>query len=290
MELSDIQKRILAIKNKIRDEHTGINLSANFFEKDSLLAKLSILEREEQFLLNNKQLKISLWGGIGTVAVGVVAVIASIVIAFLVPWQQRIEREHAQIEAVYKNLVTNQDIFLSNSNGVRYLPNSKKISDLPESYIEDVISDDARKTLQNTFGLVQYRFFLYYLQQTSLLNEEIEQMREHFIITRAQTFAKLNPTASYLESMEYLSLEGKKTKFNYGKDTECLQYFLEQNFFYITIDGRGKAPICSSETLEARLFNHFGYLPADTPKWLRPHLRRALNDRETGLGDRLIEL
>lgn len=289
MELSDIQKRILGIKNKILDEYTGF-INTSIFGKDNLLAELSILEREEQFLLNNEQLKVSKWVGVGTVAVGMVAVIASVIIAFLVPWQQRIEKEHAQIEAVYKNLVTNQDIFVSNSNGVRYLLNSKNISDLPESYIEDAINDDARKTIQNTFGLVQYRFFLYYLQQTALLNEEIDQMREHFIITGTQSFTKLNPTVSYLASMESLSLEGKNTKLNYGKDTECIQYFFEQNFSYLTIDGRGKAPICSSETLEARLFNHFGYLPADTPKWLRPHLKRALNDRETGLGDRLIEL
>lgn len=298
MELPDIQKRIVEILKVISDEKRRKDMARGvampFFlgrlreENRPLLAELKTLERKERFLSDHRQVRISLWVGVGSVVVGIVAVIASGIIAFWVPAHQRLTDEHAQIEAVYKNLVTNQDIFISNSNGVRYLPTSSKISDLPESYIEDEISGDARETLQNTFGLVQYRFFLYYLQQTKLLNEEIEQMRGH-LITTGQPFAKLNPTETYLASMKYLGLDGKDTKMNYQKDTECLQYFFEQNFFYLTIDGRSKAPECSSETLEARLFNHFGYLPADTPVWLRSHLRRALNDREAGLGDRLIE-
>ncbi len=296
MNLSDIQKRIDEILKIISDEDRrkdlarGIAMSTFLkkLEKENrpLLAELRRLERQERFLSNNRQADISLKIGIGSVVVGIVAVIASGIIAFWVPAHQRTSEEYAQIEAIYKNLITNQDIFISNSNASRNLSAISKISDLPEPYIEDEISDDARKRLQNTFGLVQYRFFLYYLDQTRILNEEIKHIKE-FTVTGQS--ALNNSISAYLASMNYLGLEGKETKFSYQKDTECLEYFFEKNFSYLTIDGRGKVQECNSETLEARLFNHFGYLPTDTPKWLRPLLRNALNTREPGLGDRLIE-
>ena len=261
-----------------------------------LLSEFSVLVRQEQFLsnqrqadLSKRQVKISKWVGFGSVVVGALAIIVSGAIAFWVPAHQREMDKRAQIEAVYKNLVTNQDIFLSNSNGLRNLAVGE-ISALPESYIEDKISDDARKTIQNTFGLIQYRFFLYYIQQTALLNEEIQQIRSSFIAQNT-SIIKLNSTTKYLASMGYLIRdegEEKDTRLDYQMDTECLVYFFEINFPYLTIDGRGKAPECSSGSLN-RIFN-LGHLPADTPPWLRPLLRRALNDRESGLGDRLIEL
>lgn len=297
MKLLDIQKRIVEILKIISDEKRRKDIARGVAmpvflgrlkkENRPLIAELKTLERKEQFLSNHRQAKISLWIGLGSVFVGIIAVIASVVIAFYVPTHQRITNEHTQIEAVYKNLVTNQDIFISNSNKMRNLPTSDRISDLPELYIEDEISGNTRKILQNTFGLMQYRFFLYYLQQTAILNSEVGQMRYDFITT-GQPFSELNSTTAYLDSMKYLALDGKETKFNYQKDTECLQYFFEYSFSFLTIDGRGKAPECSNETLEARLLNHFGYLPEDTPIWLRPHLKRALNTREPRLGDKLI--
>lgn len=295
MELQDLQNRIIKIEKKIYDDHSGLMGAFNStplagLEKDKLFAELRMLERQEQFLSNREQTEISSKIGFGSVGVGLLAVFASIIIAFAVPYYQRIVEERNQIESIYKNLITNQDIFVVNSNESRSLLRGNIISNLPESYIKDEVSEDAGKTLQNTFGLAQYRFFIYYQQQTALLNEEIDHMREGFVATKSGTINKLSPTSAYLASMEYLSLEGKDTKFNYMKDTECLQYFFERNFSYLTIDGRGRAPECSSDTLGSRLFNHFGYYPADTPKWLQPLLRRALNEREPALGDKLIEI
>ena len=292
-KLQDIQKRILEVEKQIGTEYSGIlNTPADVMDRENLKAELRVLERQEQFSSNKEQVQISRRLGVASVIVGLTAVIVSAAIAYGVPSHQRKIEEQAQVEAVYKNLITNQDIFISNANASRKLSNSNNIADLPESYIEDEISDAARKTIQNKFGLVQYRFFLYYLQQTALLNEEIGQIRSEFISKNVETFGGLFPTAKYLASVNYLTQdegEEKNTRLDYQKDTECIQFFFEINFKYLSIDGRGKAPECSNESLD-RIFNYFGYLPADTPVWLRPYLRRTLNTREPGLGNRLIEL
>jgi len=219
--------------------------------------------------------------------IGLASMFIGISVAFGVPLYQKMTEEHAEIQAVYKNLVVNQDIFISNSNGVRELIKRGAISDLPELFIEDDISKDARKALQDIFGLVQYRFFLYYLQQTTLMNEEIKQMRDNFIASGVKSFAQLNSTKKYLATMELLNTEALDGELNYQKDTECLQYFFEYNFSYLTIDGRGKAPECSNGSLE-RLFNNLGYLPDNTPAWLVPQLKRMLDARESDLGDKII--
>jgi hypothetical protein len=274
MELSNTQKRILEIEKKLTTgnpygfNETSFNLE---YEKGELLDELRVLKAKEQFLSSSKQIKISKWVGIGSVVVGIIAVVSSVVLALYIPYHQTILEEQSQIEGVYKNLVTNQDIFISNFNNINHLVSSNNVSDLPEFYIENDISDDVRKVLQNKFGLVQYRFFLYYLQQTKILNEEIKQIQDSFITT-ASPSKRLNSIITYLSSVKYLSLEGKNTKFNHLKDTECLQFFFEKSFSYLTIDGRGKVAGCENETLEARLFYHFGYLPDDTPKWLKLYL------------------
>ena len=135
MELPEIQKRIVEILKIISDEKRRKDMASGvampFFlgrlreENRPLLAELKALERQERFLSDHRQARISLWIGVGSVVVGIVAVVASGIIAFWVPAHQRITDEHAQIEAVYKNLVTNQDIFISNSNGLRNLPTTE---------------------------------------------------------------------------------------------------------------------------------------------------------------------
>lgn len=291
MELRKIQKRISEIKKEIHnmpkvlhERHKDIGITQGQLERlcekniKPLKDELDILESEKQFKFQLLTMRASWF-----------LILATLFVAFVVPWYQRIQEGRAEIQAVYKNLIVNQDIFISNSNNIREINKGGKISDLPESFIEDNISREARRVLQDTLGLVQYRFFLYYFQQTVLMNEEIEQMINYSIITNAESLKQINPTGKYLKTMEYLSLENWDTKLNYQKDTECLQYFFEHSFLYIKPDGRGKAPECDYWSLE-RLFNHFGYLEADTPRWLKIQLREALNHRESGLGDRLIQL
>lgn len=298
MELSEKQKRVVEIKKTLLSEYAGDHTMCpiDFSGKEERLrSELDIIESQERFELSNKQIalgnrqtKISFWGTVFTVVVGVAAIISSV----LIPVHERIQNKHDQVEAVYKNLITNQDIFISNSNEARKLLGSNNISNLPEFYIEDKTSDNVRKVLQNTFGLVQYRFFLYYLQQTDLMNEEIKQIRTEFIGKNTKSFAELPTTRKYLATVEYLILDEKEepdTKLDYQKDTECIQYFFEQSFSYITIDGRGTAPVCSNESLN-RIYNHFGYLNDDTPVWLKPLMRNALDSRGNGLGSRIIEI
>jgi hypothetical protein len=291
MGLSEDQKRIVEIKALLHKEYSGnqyTDMRVDFFgEKERLFAELSMLESREQFRLSGNQHKI----GIGSVCVGILAIIVSGIVSFWVPYYSRIQSEHDQVEAVYKNLVTNQDIFISNSNEARKLSTGNSISSLPELYLEEKISDETRKIIQNAFGLIQYRFFLYYLQQTDLLNEEIKQIRTDFIIKNPKTFIELVPTQKYLATMEYLTLDEKEksdSKFDYQMDTGCLQYFFEQSFLYIVPDGRGASPECSYESLN-RVFN-FGYLESDTPLWLKPLLRDALDQRGNGLGSRIIKI
>jgi hypothetical protein len=290
-----VQRRIEEILNDWRDLESGKEWEGRGVTEEGvrpivegrkrlLRAELRILSRKEVFLANHRQAGISLWVGTGSVLVGIAAVIASI----WIPAHQRTLDEQSEIEAAYKNMVTNQDIFIANSNTIGKLTDSKDIADLPESYLETQISEGSRKKIQDTFGLVQYRFFLYYLQQTALLNEEIAQMRYWLITIGSRPISELNATKPYLSSMEYLLKEGAETRFNYQRDTECLQYIFEQSFEFIDPDGRGEILECSSDSLD-RIFN-FGYFPEDTPAWLRPELRRALNNREPGLGDRLIDI
>lgn len=89
MELSDTQKEIIEIKNKIKDNFTGI-FSDYIHEKERLLAELDALEAKERFQLNQeqlkiaqKQVKISLWVGIGSVLIGLIAVVTSLIISLI---------------------------------------------------------------------------------------------------------------------------------------------------------------------------------------------------------------
>jgi hypothetical protein len=86
MELSETQKKIIEIKKKIADNFTGM-FSTHIYGKDNLLAELDTLETKERFQLNQEQLKISkkqarisLWVGVGSVSIGIIAVITSLII------------------------------------------------------------------------------------------------------------------------------------------------------------------------------------------------------------------
>lgn len=290
--LKKIRERIVEIQTILGDENRrkemGRGMLQEVFERQleaenrPLRSELHVLERKEQFKATNRNFWI-------TVFVGISSVVISVIVAFGVPTYQKIQTEQSEIQAVYKNLVVNQDIFISNVNDLRNIKDNGGIENIPETFFEDQISKTARQTIQDKFGLIQYRFFLYYLQQTALLNNEIQQIKDYAIVTEAKSLTNLNPTKKYLATMEYLERDREATKFNYLADSECLQYFFEKTFDFLNVDGRGKILKCDSETLAWRLFYHFGYLPADTPFWLKLELRSALNDREDGLGDRIIQ-
>ena len=236
----------------------------------------------------NFKTETSLWVGIFSIAFGIFSLFISSAVAFGVPWYQNITDQHNKIEAIYKNLITNDDILMSNSNNARYLLTATSVTALPESYLRDQVSGDIGKILQDKFGLIQYRFFVYYLQKIELLNAETDEMRNALIAGGATSTNYQSARKAYLASIEDLSQEGPTAKFSYVRDVECLTYLFERNFVYLTIDPRGKISACSNESLN-RIFQ-FGFLPRATPKWMLPAFRDALNEKEGGLGDKLIDI
>lgn len=231
--------------------------------------------------------QVPLWVGVFSIVVGISSIVISSMVSFKVPANQKTELNHDEIQAVYKNLVINQDIVITNLNAINAFASSTEISDLPESFIENNISDSARRTIVDRFGLIQFRFFLYYIQQTALLNSEILQLRNNYISLGPTSTNYVLAKNSYLKTITYLSGEKFSTKFNYLKDSECIKYIFEQSFNYLDVDGRGKLRECSNDSLN-RLYYYFGFLPDDTPNWLIPKLKNALDERGVGLGEKYI--
>ena len=177
-------------------------------------------------------------------------------------------------------------LFISNSNAIRYAQNNNLPISTPEQYIEFPIKENVHKTLQREFGIDGYRFLLYFLNQTNFLNQKTLQINDT-MIKNGILISKDSRVKDYQTIMSSLE-DGnwESSKLNYIYDTSCLLYFFQKSFSYIEIADREKSMTCSSDSLN-RLFYHFGDIEA--PKWLIPELRKALNERESGLGDRLIQ-
>ena len=237
----------------------------------------------------NFKTETSLWVGIFSIVFGIFSLFISSAVAFGVPWYQDITRQHNEIEAIYKNLITNEDILISNSNNARYLLTATSVTSLPESYLKDEVDGDIGKILQDKFGLIQYRFFVYYLQQIELFNTEIEEMRNALVIGGSTSTAYLSARNAYLATVDDISKEGMEARFSHIRDVECLTHLFERNFAYLSIDPRGKIEKCSNESLN-RIYYHFGFLEAATPKWMLPAYRDALNERKVGFGDMIIDV
>lgn len=237
----------------------------------------------------NLKSQTSLWVGISSIVIGVLSIFISSVVAFGVPWYQNVSSEQKEIEAIYKNLITNEDILISNSNNARYLLTATSVTSLPESFLKDEIEGDMGKILQDKFGLIQYRFFVYYLQQIELLNLEIEEMRSALVVGGSTSTAFLSAQKAYLSTVGEISKEGMDARFSHIRDVECLTYLFERNFEYLSIDPRGKIEKCSNESLN-RIYYNFGFLEAATPRWMLPAYRDALNERKAGFGDTIINI
>lgn len=229
-----------------------------------------------------------LWVGIFSIVLGILTITISSIVAFGVPYYESVSRQHDEIEVIYKNLITNEDILISNSNNSRYLSTATSVSQLPESYFYNEINGDSGKVLQEKFGLIQYRFFVYYLQQINLLNKEIEEMRGALVVGGATSTTFINARKSYLATSGDLDREGLDTKFSHIRDTECLTYFFERSFSYLDIDPRGKIEKCSSESYN-RIYQ-FGFLERATPRWMLPGFKQALNEMKPGFGDQIIDI
>jgi len=195
-------------------------------------------------------------------------------LAYVGPQQEKDNKMQEQIKYIYRNINANEDIFISNINGLRYLKEDTKIDDLPFNYLELNLSSDMHDELQRKIGLVNYRFLLYYSENTNSLNSIINKIKDGFYSNKLNKKDK----TIYFDLMEELSKEDwKDTKFNYQMDTGCLLKILRESFPYI-IDNRNSQVECNNDSL-SRIYHYFGYLEVETPAWMKPKFKEALKEQ-----------
>lgn len=286
-----LEKRILEIQSILGSEERRKNMASGIamplFEgrlesaDRPLRAELEELKLKRQFKHDNRLL-----------LANVFAMAVSLAIAFTVPpWEQSLkqnEAERAAVQSLYQTVVANGDIFVENFNSVRMAMATTTTMFPPESQVEFPVDENVHKLLQRGLGIVQYRFLLYYLGQTKLMNEEIELVRNEMVAKGPTPAAQLGSVRNFQATLQ--TLEGgdwKSAKFNYVYDTGCIEHLLSKTFSFIDIAKRDQKVTCESDSLN-RIFYLYGFIPDETPAWLLPELTAALNEREPGLGDRLI--
>jgi hypothetical protein len=229
-----------------------------------------------------KTARISLWIGLSAIA-------ASLIIAIGVPLYQQYHQSQTELSALYRTIDANSDIFVNNYDNMRFFVASDTIANLPDAFVDYTIPDDLDQPLQQKLGMVNYTFLLYYVDETKFLNQIRDQLNTSLITDGAASTQYKNTKQVYIATMNYLELDGwKDTKFNYGIDADCLDYLLQTAFSSIPVSKFDKSVTCSDNSLN-RIFYWFGYLPPLTPDWMLPLLKNALNQREAGMGDQLIQ-
>lgn len=280
MKFTKTQKKIFALKKAIINKRVelhkrteGMPVTQGQFDRmfeaecRPLKDELKQLETRARFEGQNK-LVIATW------ALAIVGIL-SLIVAFWIPRGEREQERKDSIISLYRSIVANEDIHTTNLNNVDKFKNSLNISDLPESYIDYKISDNLHELLQRSFGITNYRFLLYYLEQTSFFNETKKEMVFDLIVDGPDSPGYKNAKRVYLDTLDYLGREATSTKFNYFKDTECLLYFFIKSFPYLIIDKRDQKLDCSDESLY-RKFYHFGFMVEDTPEWEKLKLIEAV--------------
>ncbi len=289
--IKQVEKRILEIKQILGDEGRRKDMARGVamptFEgrlknaNRPLSAELEELETKRKFAHDNRNL-----------FVNVLTIAVALFVAFFVPsWEislQEKHREKADIQSLYQSIIANEDIFISNFNTIKYAQNNGLPVSTPEFHIEFPVTEGVHKKLQRGLGIDQYRFLLYFLNQTELLNQQIKVVRGAMAESSPLSAHDMRVRSFYttMESLE--NGDWETAKFNYIHDTSCILYMFQKTFPSIEINERESTISCSTESLN-RLFYHFGFIRAEIPDWLVPELKAALNERESGLGDRLIQ-
>jgi len=206
----------------------------------------------------------------------------SIYLAVTQPERERkIERQNqikSEVLTLYRTIVANEDIFIDNSNSLREFMESTSLNTLPSNYIKENLNLGIQDELQNKIGLINYRFLLYYIEQTNLLNDTILEIKRDLPANGLESQNIVESKNFYRDLMNYLSQEGwEETKFNYQLDTGCLLKILQEVFPYIH-DERNVSIECRNESLN-RIYYHFGYYEVDTSQWMKPRFREAMKDR-----------
>lgn len=283
MKFTKTQKKILALKKAIinksvelRKKTEGMPVTQGQFDR-MFEAECRPLKDELEYLETRALLEGQNKLVIATWALAIVGIFSLLVACWIPRWERKQERKDGII-SLYRSIVANEDIHITNLNNIDKFKNSSNISDLPESYIDYKISGNLHELLQGSFGITNYRFLLYYLGQTSFLNETKKEMTFDLIVNGPDSLGYRNAKRIYLDTLDYLDREATSTKFNYLKDTECLLYFFIKSFPYLMIDKRDQKLDCSDESLY-RKFYHFGLIAEDTPEWEKLKLIEAVKAR-----------
>lgn len=214
------------------------------------------------------------WFNIGTIAVALVAVGVTILVAYVSPRLQRNEETNNEIISLYRNIIANEEIFIAND--YREFVKNPVITNLPEPYIDYQISGRAHEILQREFGIINYRYLLYYLSSISRLDELREKLATELVVSGSNStfFKDLLKMYSQL-SIELGESESWEDKFNIIHETGCLLYVFQETFNFIVVDERDETVACRDTSLN-RIFYHFGYLPGNAPDWLEEELRSSV--------------
>lgn len=235
----------------------------------SFLLELIQIKNQQKLARTNKWL----------VGVTIFLVIATILGTLFLPyWTDKKELKN-KTRGIYNSIIANEDIFITNINNIDEFKKTVSINTLPRNYIQQEIDPIIRNEIQKRFGVVNYQFFLYYIEQTNSLNSIIDELKTSFLKNGAQSQETIKYGNYYLELMNYLSKEGwKETKFNHLIDTECLVHLMRLAFPFIK-DLRSEKAECRDESVN-RIYYYFGgYIETDTPNWMKPLLKRALEER-----------
>lgn len=281
-----IENEILTDYKKCRSKH---DIKVNYPGCQSFLEKLGYMADKDRLELRNLQLiknslnqtnkSISIARGMFVVSIiALLVAIAGPILSYYLfiqqPERDKQARIEEQIKYVYRNINANEDIFISNINDLRHFSEAAKIDNLPLNYLELDLTADIHDELQKKIGLVNYRFLLYYVENTNSLNKIINNIKERFYTNNL----KINDKIIYSSLMDKLNKEKwEDTKFNYQMDTGCLLKILQESFPYIS-DIRNQQMECDSNSLN-RIYYYFGYLEVETPAWMKPKFKEALKER-----------
>lgn len=269
-------------KHCINFKHPGCQ---SFLEKLGNMDEKSRLELRNLQLIKdslrqtNKSISISRWMLLVAVFALFVAIAGPILSYYLFVEQPKRDKQikiEEQIKYVYRNINANEDIFISNINDLRNFKSNTQIDNLPFNFLELDLTPDIHDELQRKIGLINYRFLLYYSENTNSLNILINRIKNGFYSKNISPKDK----DIYSDLMDMLSKEGwKDTKFNYQMDAGCLLKILQESFPYI-VDDRNKQMECNHDSLN-RIYYYFGYLEVETPLWMKMELKDALKERGT---------
>src|SRR3989338_2175267 len=159
-----------------------------------------------------------------TLIISLLAVGITVWIAYTSPQLQRNEETNNEIVSLYRNIIANEEIFIAND--YREFLKNPTVVNIPEPYINYPISGKVHEILQRKFGIINYRYLLYYLNQISLLDDIQKKMATEVITSGSDSVASKRLMSLYSELSIQLGGEDQKweTRLNLINDTGCLLY------------------------------------------------------------------